>query len=206
MERLGLFLDQHAIELWQQRVENLRMQTGIDSTATQLPNMTSRDIARPVYSAVFTAHPVFALKPEVSAAMCGHAVANTGLAPDSAFAPRQSVTLDDEHGEAMTALKHAHAAINEINADILRQLRSANPNGWRKISPAMVNVSTWVRYDLGGRSDINWTDSFQLRLREKYMALRAYARAVRDSKIDMLSHVAERLAVACVITSRHLKQ
>ena len=72
LERLGLFLDHHAVELWQHRVENLRMQTGLDGIAAQLPDMTSRDISRPVYGAVFTAHPVFALKPEVSAAMCNH--------------------------------------------------------------------------------------------------------------------------------------
>ena len=29
-ERLGLFLDHYAVELWQQRVENLRTQTGLD--------------------------------------------------------------------------------------------------------------------------------------------------------------------------------
>ena len=98
--------------------------------------------------------------------MCNHAVAEVGVVPDGAFAPRQSVTLDEEHSEAMTALKHARAAVNEFNADILRQLRSADPDGWRKTLPAMVNVSTWVGYDLDGRSDISWTDSFRLRLRE----------------------------------------
>ena len=205
LERLGLFLDHHAVELWQHRVENLRMQTGLDGTAPQLPDMTSRDISRPVYGAVFTAHPVFALKPEVSAAMCNHAVAEAGVVPDGAFAPRQSVTLDEEHSEAMTALKHARAAVNEFNADILRQLRSADPDGWRKTLPAMVNVSTWVGYDLDGRSDINWTDSFRLRLREKHVALRAYELAVRDSSIDILLPIADRLAVAVATTSQHLK-
>ena len=97
-ERLGLFLDHYAVELWQQRVENLRTQTGLDDMIPQLPDITSRDITRPLYSAVFTAHPVFALKPEVSAAMCHHAVAKAGVVPHDAFAPRQSVTLDDEHG------------------------------------------------------------------------------------------------------------
>ena len=205
LERLGLFLDHHAVELWQHRVENLRMQTGLDGTAPQVPDMTSRDISRPVYGAVFTAHPVFALKPEVSAAMCNHAVAESGEVPDGAFAPRQSVTLDEEHSEAMTALKHGRAAVNEFNADILRQLRSADPDGWRKTLPAMVNVSTWVGYDLDGRSDINWTDSFRLRLREKHVALRAYELAVRDSSIDILLPIADRLAVAVATTSQHLK-
>ncbi|MEC7705873.1 MAG: hypothetical protein VYE61_04985, partial [Pseudomonadota bacterium] len=52
LERLGLFLDHHAVELWQHRVENLRMQTGLDGTAPHVPDMTSRDISRPVYGAV----------------------------------------------------------------------------------------------------------------------------------------------------------
>ena len=205
LERIALFLDHHAAELWQQQVENLRMQTGLDDIAPKLPDMTTRDITRPVYSAVFTAHPVFALRPEVSAAMCSHASTKAGVVPDRAFARRQSVTLDEEHSEAMTALKHARAAVNAINAETLCQLRSTDPDGWRKTLPSMVNVSTWVGYDLDGRSDIKWTDSFRLRLCEKYMALRAYERAVRDTEIDMLSDIADRLAAACVSTRRHLK-
>ena len=205
LERIGVFLDFHAEELWQQRVKNLRMQTGLDDIAPQLSDITSRDITQPVYSAVFTAHPVFALKPEVSAAMCNHVFAEAGAVPDDAFTPRQSVTLNDEHAEAMIALTHARAAVNEINADILRQLSSADPTGWRKTLPQMFNVSTWVGYDLDGRSDINWTDSFRLRLREKNMALSAYERAVRDTKIEKLCPVADRLAVACANTSQHLK-
>ena len=47
LERLGLFLDHHAVELWQHRVENLRMHTGLDGSAPQRPDMTSRDIYDP---------------------------------------------------------------------------------------------------------------------------------------------------------------
>ena len=45
LERLGLFFDHQAVELWQHRVENLLMQTGLDGIAAQLPDMTSRDIS-----------------------------------------------------------------------------------------------------------------------------------------------------------------
>ena len=114
--------------------------------------------------------------------------------PEDAFAPRKQVTLDDEHGEAMTALTHGRAAVNGINADILRQRRAADPAGWRDTLPGMIGVSTWVGYDLDGRSDISWADSFRLRLREKHMALGRYEGLLRDSGIAGLVVLADDIA------------
>ena len=197
-------LDQHASDLWQARTENLRMQTGLDHALPALPDVGQHDLAKPAYRAVFTAHPTFALRPDVSATMCAHAVAGNGTVPDDAFAPRQSVTLDAEHAEAMAALTHGHAAVNEINADILRQRRAADPAGWRATLPEMIGVSTWVGYDLDGRSDIGWTDSFRLRLREKHMALSRYEEAARNSDIAALLPIADRLAAARDSAQRHI--
>ena len=61
--RLGLFLDHYA-ELWQQRVENLRTQTGLDDIFLSC-RTSQAGILHGVPYAVLQ-HPVFALKPEVS--------------------------------------------------------------------------------------------------------------------------------------------
>ena len=208
VDQLRQLLDAHAGQLWGQRVANLRMQTGLDGGDQSLPDLARQDISRPAYRAVFTAHPVFALRPDVSAQMTEHADAGAGSPPPDAFAPRDAVTLNDEHAEAMHALRNARTAVNDINADILRQRRAENPQGWRDVLPATVGVSTWVGYDLDGRSDISWQDSFRLRLREKGDALTAYYQVIMDSGLvshsDAMGDIAARLARALTHTSAHI--
>ena len=209
VDQLRQLLDVHAGQLWGQRVANLRMQTGLDGGDQTLPDLNKQDISRTAYRAVFTAHPVFALRPDVSAQMTEHADAGTGTPPPDAFAPRDAVTLDDEHAEAMQALQNARTAVNDINADILHQRRAAHPQGWRDVLPETVGVSTWVGYDLDGRSDISWQDSFRLRLREKRDALTVYHQTIMDSGLvassDAMADIAARLTEELTRTMAHIQ-
>jgi phosphoenolpyruvate carboxylase len=189
-------LDVHAAELWQERVAALRRQSGLDGyVATDLPDLSRHDIARPIYRAVFTAHPVFAFRREVSGRLCEAATSGKVEMPEDAFAPRDSVTLDDEHAEAMQAIHHARHAVNNINADILRQRQATHADAWRQTLPGLIGVSTWVGYDLDGRSDISWLDSFCLRLREKAMALAGYIATMETLGLSQLDESAAALKV-----------
>ena len=187
-------LDVHAAALWQERVADLRWQSGLDGDVEAgLPDLSDHDIARPLYRAVFTAHPVFALRRQASGALCEAATTGEAETPEDAFAPRDGVTLDDEHAEAMQAVRHARRAVNDINADILRQRRSTHAGEWRQTLPGLIGVSTWVGYDLDGRSDISWIDSFCLRLREKMMALTGYMAAIDRLGLSQLDGIAASL-------------
>jgi phosphoenolpyruvate carboxylase len=188
-------LDLHATGLWQERVAELRRQTGLDCAGqNSLPDLSEHDISRPIYRAVFTAHPVFALRCEVSRSLCEAATRGGDEMPEDAFAPRDRVTLDDEHAEAMQAVRHARVAVNDINADILRQRQATHANTWRDSLPGLIGVSTWVGYDLDGRSDISWIDSFCLRLREKAMALEGYRATIDSLGLSALEGIAASLA------------
>ena len=46
-------------------------------------------------------------------------------------------------------------------------------------APAPLLLSTWVGYDLDGRTDIGWTTSIAFRLREKALRLASYAASLR---------------------------
>ncbi|MGB1871886.1 MAG: phosphoenolpyruvate carboxylase [Candidatus Puniceispirillaceae bacterium] len=187
-------LDTHAAELWQDRVNDLRRQTGLDEIGeTSLPDLSGQDITRPIYRAVFTAHPVFALRRETSDTLCDAATTGAAEMPEDAFAPRDRVTLDDEHAEAMQAVRHARGAVNGINADILRQRQVTHSGAWRDSLPGLIGVSTWVGYDLDGRSDISWIDSFCLRLREKAMALEGYRATIEALELPQLAGIAASL-------------
>ena len=45
----------------------------------------------------------------------------------------------------------------------------------------MLGVSTWVGYDLDGRTDITWSQSIALRLSEKVDALLRYKRQILEA-------------------------
>ncbi|NCF48065.1 MAG: phosphoenolpyruvate carboxylase [Bacteroidetes bacterium] len=184
---VGKVLDRQGGELWVQRGAVLRSQTGLtDQTDAQkfdLPDLSGRDITRPLYRTVFTAHPVFAMRDEASRALCRQAETGVETMPEDAFMPRAGVTLLDEHEEAMLAVENARGAVCRINAEILRQRQTTHSDSWRDELPEMLGVSTWVGYDLDGRSDITWSDSFGLRLKEKARALKGYVAALAQFDI-----------------------
>ena len=82
-------------------------------------------------------------------------------------------------------MKNARLAIREINREILLNM------GGNKVVPQMLSVSTWVGYDLDGRDDISWVDSFLIRLKEKRIALEIYIEAC--SGYEILEDICEKL-------------
>ena len=125
------------------------------------------------FGAVLTGHPVFALTAEQSDAVGRMVLDPAAEAPP--LEPSSGITLDEEHDRAMIALGHAREAVGWLNRGILETARRNNPAGWRETPLAPLTVASWVGYDLDGRDDIHWTDSFLFRLREKVAAMDSYA-------------------------------
>ena len=173
---LQKILNEIGQDTWQEMSHRLATQTDLHkpSPLQDLARLIDgKDIGRLHYRAVFTAHPVFALTPHASQALCEAATQIEPLPmPDAAFATRTSVTLGEEHAEAMAALTRARGAISDLNEQILTYLEQTKPESWRDTLPQMMGVSTWVGYDLDGRTDITWSQSIVLRLSEKITALK----------------------------------
>jgi phosphoenolpyruvate carboxylase len=125
------------------------------------------------FGAVLTGHPVFALTAGQSDAV-GRMVLDPA-APAPALEPSPGITLDEEHDRAMVALGHAREAVGWLNRGILETARRNGSAGWKETLLAPLTVASWVGYDLDGRDDIHWTDSFLFRLREKAAAMDFYA-------------------------------
>ena len=175
-------LDDIGANLWADMTRHLAKKTGLSDNGKR-PALASlvqdKDIETLIYRAVFTAHPVFALTKQTSDELCKSAVtfAKTGMPnpmPENAFASRQLVTLTQEHDEAMAALVRARNAISKLNDEILEARRADDSATWRDKLPLMMGVSTWVGYDLDGRTDITWSQSIALRIAEKRQALQIY--------------------------------
>ena len=198
-------------DIWNQQAQALSYQSGLSDINSGLSKrldahfetqLKDLQLDKLRYRAVFTAHPVFALKAENSAQLCEAALATTDTKPSQAsvqtpkdaYLPRKSVTLQDEHSEAMKALTNARKSIKTIHSYLLHQKAKNSKSDWREIVPQMLGVSTWVGYDLDGRSDIGWADSLALRLTEKCQALEIYHQDITALEYAPISAIAQDIA------------
>ncbi|MBA4227145.1 MAG: phosphoenolpyruvate carboxylase [Hyphomonas sp.] len=137
---------------------------------------------------VFTAHPTFALSPELRAAIAGEAV-NPGKRARAALERalqadargwNRSITLAREHDEVQAALLHAAAAQQQFATLVFDVARMHFPDSWRELRPALPTIASWVGYDLDGRTDIHWSHSITFRLSEKADQIRRYHARVQS--------------------------
>ena len=69
----------------------------------------------------------------------------------------------------------------------------------------MLGVSTWVGYDLDGRSDISWLDSFYLRLLEKKIALSYYVNLLDTLKLKEVEDILKKLKIELSFTKKEVE-
>ena len=126
-------------------------------------------LERPRFAAVFTAHPTFALPPEI-----GHALAEAACgrpAPFFASHRPSRPTLAEEFTQATAAIANGRDALDRFNAALLSVARSSWPDRWTELTPRPIILSSWVGYDTDGRTDIGWWDTLRLRLEMKRLQL-----------------------------------
>ena len=175
---ISLLINKMGSQLWENQISELRVKTGAVKDFEAILSATdlaSVDVSKTIYHAVFTAHPVFSLDAANSYKLSEMAGKNlTKPFPDNAYNPRTEISLLDEHNEATSVIKNAREAIMLLHKKILKEKHFKNLSGWRDTVPQLFAVSTWVGYDIDGRSDISWLDSFRLRLSEKKTSLDLY--------------------------------
>jgi len=174
-------------ELWSKHAKRLARKAGLDPNLRKLQftksELTSIDLSKPLYGAVFTAHPVFSRKYSALQLSARRASGHDVIYNMGAHEPRQSISLSEEHSEAMAAITHAREAMFAVTFDLLTRKQT------RDLLPKILSTSTWVGYDLDGRDDISWIDSFQFRLQEKHMSLDRYVKACEKySELDLVTH------------------
>lgn len=135
----------------------------------------------PHLHAVFTAHPTFLLTPAHATIVAEAASGGTPVsrAACSSTEQRPSVTLDYEHGQAMTAIANAQDARSDIVREALAHAAQVWPDEWQDLAPLPFRFATWVGYDMDGRTDIKWYTSIRFRLSEKAERLTRYAEQLR---------------------------
>lgn len=130
----------------------------------------------PRVGVVFTGHPTFALSRAMRGALGALASGadNVNLS-GLPHAPDDGITLADEHTDANAAIERARIALRGLAGATFDWLEANAPGDWWTLRPAPIRVSTWVGYDLDGRTDISWAQSVRFRLEEKAHILASYA-------------------------------
>ena len=132
---------------------------------------------------VLTAHPTFSLSRELRDVLGDIATHGDGAKAREhlsalPYLPERAPTLGEEHADAQAALERIQDALDLIHAELIDVAREAFPDRWTEITPRLVNVYSWVGYDIDGRTDIGWGDALRLRLEEKRAQLSRYVSLV----------------------------
>lgn len=133
---------------------------------------------RAAFGIVFTAHPTFGLSRGLHTVITDLA-GGEQQAREAALVrlgelehePEAEITLAREHAWAQEALANATRALDCLTAILIEEARRRYPQDWRRFDPMPVTLASWVGYDLDGRTDIHWWDSFLFRLSEKQAQL-----------------------------------
>ncbi|MDF7674953.1 phosphoenolpyruvate carboxylase [Acetobacteraceae bacterium ESL0709] len=132
---------------------------------------TPEALAIPSMAGVFTAHPTFALDNHVYdlLAQCAEGTVQTleTLVTHRRAAPP---TLEEEQKLAMTAIRRGRDALDKLNAHIFHEAEKKWGDN-ASFSPAPILLASWVGFDTDGRNDINWHDTFRIRLELKIAQL-----------------------------------
>ena len=122
---------------------------------------------------VLTAHPTFGLSEALSNRMAEIAVSGTdkGHKIGIAHRPDTSLTLQHEHKRAEDAIRNLRDAYVDLMGDFFSVSANAFGDQAYKTQPELTTFASWVGYDLDGRTDIKWSFSFLVRLKEKFDGL-----------------------------------
>jgi phosphoenolpyruvate carboxylase len=183
--RAGRFRDQHFSEgrdIWD------NVDRALDELAGRGWETFQTALQKPRGGVVFTAHPTFALSQTMREHFSRYVVSPSPHTKDRLFEALQEdgrdwsarISLKSEHEEAQNSILQAQSAMAAYAARVLDTARTHFPDQWMVLSPSIPSVASWVGYDLDGRSDINWYDSFALRLTEKATQLGRYVETLEQ--------------------------
>ena len=164
----------------------LKIKTVVSKITKENKLLTFRDFKKFWSSnrvgSVFTAHPTFNLNNDA-----WNNIVNTDALikkrikfPNIKHRSINKIELVDEHKAAINAIDNFWNVVNELNKEVLNLGQKKWPSEFKIFLPSVINCASWVGYDLDGRADINWIDSFTFRLKEKSLMLEKLERQIKN--------------------------
>ncbi|CFX12238.1 putative phosphoenolpyruvate carboxylase [Candidatus Filomicrobium marinum] len=123
---------------------------------------------------VLTAHPTFGVSEALSERMVDLAVSDNKV-PDVSIGlphrPDDTIDLAYEHRLDQLAIRNLRDSLEGLLNDFVRVAQTKFGDDAYAMRPQLATIASWVGYDLDGRTDISWLNSFKLKLDEKLDAL-----------------------------------
>ncbi len=94
--------------------------------------------------------------------------------------PEKNISLDFEHELSIIALKNLQYALRSFFKIVVNVTKEIFPNEYFEIMPQIFRLHTWVGYDVDGRGDISWSNTFSKRLKVKLEQLLEYEKNVKE--------------------------
>ena len=94
--------------------------------------------------------------------------------------PDSSISLDFEHELSMVSLKNLQIAMRIFFREFIYVCKKNYPENYLEHFPKFLSLHSWVGYDVDGRGDISWVDTFSKRLKLKIEQLKLYLDYLED--------------------------
>jgi phosphoenolpyruvate carboxylase len=201
---------------------------GLDRAGKPVPfDQFRATVEREVYGIVITAHPTFGLAFRIERALAALALdadaTGEKLNPserqrlarrviEAEHRPEPGIDLKAEHNLSLEVLENIRAALSQLYEAAFAVAGELYPDRWMELRPRLLTVASWVGFDLDGRADIPWNDSFYKRLKLAAMQVRYYrdrlseiAPLLDGSTRISFSILGKRLAVAADEMDREIE-
>ena len=127
--------------------------------------------------------------------------------------PEKNISLDFEHSLSIAALKNLQLSLKSFYKIVIKVAKEFYPNNYHEIHPQILRLHTWVGYDVDGRGDIFWNNTFSKRLKVKIEQLKIYLNSIsnllKKSKNSLsqkkISFLKKKIEVAIQINEKVLK-
>ena len=148
-----------------------------------------------IFGVVLTAHPTFGMtfqmmqdlaKLATSENENGQKISNKELKLiikdifKSEQRPEKNISLDFEHSLSIAALKNLQLSLKSFYKIVIKVAKEFYPNNYHEIHPQILRLHTWVGYDVDGRGDIFWNNTFSKRLKVKIEQLKIYLNSISN--------------------------
>ena len=152
-------------------------------------------LQKEIFGIVLTAHPTFGMTFQIMKNLAKLATNNTEdgkkisdnelkLIIKDIFKteqkPEKNISLDFEHELSIFSLKNLQSSLKSFYKIVLKVSKDLYPDFYHEVSPQIFRLHTRVGYDVDGRGDISWSNTFSKRLRVKLEQLKLYEESLSD--------------------------
>ncbi|MBS92052.1 MAG: hypothetical protein CMM95_03255 [Rickettsiales bacterium] len=208
-DRLKTYMGETNVQKNEKKIEKILKEFAFDqSNKIKKFEEFNRLINQEVFGIVLTAHPTFGMTKQMMIDLATLAsIEDKNVKKNNSKLksiikdifkteqrPEREISLDFEHKLSLDALKNLQESLRSFYFVTLKVSKELYPNKYHLIKPQIFRLHTWVGYDVDGRGDIFWNNTFSKRLIVKIEQLNLYLKKIaKILKISTNNEVSKKL-------------